>query len=187
MPPDFPKWTRRLANAAPRGPGSTHSKATPPRNTGRCSGHAAGCFCAKARGSGAGCASVFLLRHRYPLQHQHDGPARGANVDGLVRRIQHQHGRVQGMAVAFAVRSEDNRRRRVAPCRTTHRIVPLPRHTLTLSAAAGSIPLPPGLPHPRRSAAGLRPLRRLSGFARPLPHISWMRPHGAERARIPRP
>ena len=49
--------------------------------------------------------SVFLFRHSHALQHQHDRPAGGTNIDGLVGRVQHQHRRVQRVAVAFAMRS----------------------------------------------------------------------------------
>jgi hypothetical protein len=45
--------------------------------------------------------SVFLLRHCDALQYQDNGTARGANIDGLIGRVQHQHWGVQGMGIAF--------------------------------------------------------------------------------------
>src|SRR4029077_13803746 len=67
--------------------------------------------------------------------HQHNGAARGANIDRLLPGVQHQHGGVQRMAAVVtmgcvAVYFEHRRDGPVAPQhRAVHRIVPLPCHT----------------------------------------------------------
>lgn len=40
MQPDFPSWTRRRANAVPRGPESIHLTLEARRSIGKCSGRA---------------------------------------------------------------------------------------------------------------------------------------------------
>ena len=76
--------------------------------------------------------SVFLLGHGHAFQHQNDGPARGANIDRLIGSVEHQHGCVQGMPVAFAVCPFaicPDRDRPMTPHHgAVHRVVPLPRH-----------------------------------------------------------
>ena len=47
--------------------------------------------------------SVLFFRHGHALQHQDQSTARGADIDRLIRSIQHQHWRVQRMPVAVVV------------------------------------------------------------------------------------
>jgi hypothetical protein len=46
---------------------------------------------------------VFFFRHGYALEHQNQGPASGANVNGFVGSIQHENGCVQRVSVAVAM------------------------------------------------------------------------------------
>ena len=48
--------------------------------------------------------SVFFFGHGHSLEHKHEGTARSADVDGLVRSVQHQDGSEQSMAVSGAMR-----------------------------------------------------------------------------------
>src|SRR5438477_3259939 len=57
--------------------------------------------------------AVLFFRHGHALEHQHDGAARGADVDGLIRCVQHQHRRMHHRAARLAVRAgglHDHRR-----------------------------------------------------------------------------
>ena len=58
--------------------------------------------------------SVFFFGHGDALQHEHDGAARGANIDRLIGGVQHQHGLMQSVPIAIrnacpkrALRAED--------------------------------------------------------------------------------
>ena len=44
---------------------------------------------------------VFFFRHGDALEHEHDRASRRTNVNRLVGRVQHQHGLMQRMAIAF--------------------------------------------------------------------------------------
>jgi len=48
--------------------------------------------------------SILFFRHRNALEHENQGAARGTNIDGLVRSVQHEDGREQSMAVPGPVR-----------------------------------------------------------------------------------
>lgn len=43
---------------------------------------------------------VLFFRHRQPLEHQNNGPPGGADVDGLVRSVKHQHRRLHEQILA---------------------------------------------------------------------------------------
>ena len=48
--------------------------------------------------------SVLFFGHGHALEHEHEGAAGGADIDGLVGGVEHKHRREQGMSVAGAVR-----------------------------------------------------------------------------------
>ena len=56
--------------------------------------------------------SVFLFGHGDALEHEDDGAARGAHVDRLVRGVQDEDRRVQGVAVALLVEASGQERDR---------------------------------------------------------------------------
>jgi len=69
--------------------------------------------------------SVFFLGHGDALEHENDGAAGGTYIDGLIRGIQHQHGRMQYVgSVAVTTHTDGYRRGHVSP--GAHRVVPLP-------------------------------------------------------------
>jgi len=116
-PRDFPTSRLHRAIGAPHGQGSTLRRRESGRNTGRYCGRAAGCSCRESPGLMGNAAilqeanhrghphdnpsrmqtvSVRLFHHSDAFQHQYDGAARCADIDGLVRRIQYQHRSVHG-------------------------------------------------------------------------------------------
>jgi len=72
--------------------------------------------------------SVFLFGHGDALQHQHNRTARGANVDGLVGGVQHQHRLMQRMAVILLMHARSKHRRRKVRPDTSAEIVESQRH-----------------------------------------------------------
>jgi len=62
--------------------------------------------------------TVLFLGHSNALQYQDDGAASGADIDRLVRCVEHQNGRMQSMAVAILMsRSHHDRRTGMHPQR----------------------------------------------------------------------
>jgi hypothetical protein len=53
--------------------------------------------------------SVFLFGHGYALEHENQSATRGTHVDGLVGRIQYQHGRKQSMPITGPVSGRSER------------------------------------------------------------------------------
>jgi len=81
---------------------------------------------------------IFFFGHGDALQHQHDGAARGTNIDRLVGGIQHQHGLMQGMAVALLMHAGgEHRCRKVRPHAATE-IVKSQGHDFYPRAATGT-------------------------------------------------
>src|SRR5205085_12216952 len=50
--------------------------------------------------------SILFLGHGNTFEHQHERAACGADVDGLIRSIEHEHGRVHGQTSMFV--GDDN-------------------------------------------------------------------------------
>ena len=69
---------------------------------------------------------VLFLRHGYAFEYKNNRPTSRAHVDRLIRRVQHQHGRMQRVSVAFLMHGDDCAHWHMRPERSTHRIIPLP-------------------------------------------------------------
>src|SRR5208282_6355906 len=72
--------------------------------------------------------SIFFFGHGDALQHQHNRSARGTNIDRFIGGVQHQHGLMQRVAIAFLVHAGgEHGRRKVGP-HTSSEIVESQRH-----------------------------------------------------------
>ncbi len=76
--------------------------------------------------------SVFFFGHGDALQHEHDGAARGTDVDRLVGGVQHQHGLMQRVAIAFVVHARSEHGQGKVRPHAAGEIVQAQRHDLYL-------------------------------------------------------
>ena len=72
--------------------------------------------------------SIFFFGHGDALQHEYDGAARGADVDGLIRGVQHEHRLVKGVAIAVRMHARGKHGERKMRPHAAGEIVQAQRH-----------------------------------------------------------